>query len=154
MRFFDRRGGMIRPRLSEFHLALLGLVPKLLATVGEPGRDPAGERLRPEVFPDDPERSAEFRRLSSDMIEEGRATDNEVFAAGLERAAAGEPLTLAEAESWMRALAHARVILGARLGIEEDGWEAGTFGDDSRVAVLHFLGLLQEDLITALTATL
>ncbi len=154
MRLFSRRGGAIHARLSEFHLAVLGLVPRLLATVGEVGVDPAADRLTPEVYPDDPERSEEFRHLAAEMIDRGRDADQAAFAAGLEKVAGGAPLTSDEAASWMRAIGHARVILGARLGITADGWETTTDTDDSRIAVLHFLGHLQDDLVAVLTGEL
>ena len=68
--------------------------------------------------------------------------------------AAGGSLSFEEASGWMRALAHARVILGARLGIEDDGWEANPAAGDMRLGVLQLLGHVQDDLIAALTRDL
>ncbi len=156
MRLFVLRDGLVRPRLSEFEVAVLKLVPRLLADVGEADGDAAAERLTPQVHPDDPERSAEFRRLAADMINGTRQADAAILAAGLDRVASGEALTLEEAAGWMRALAHARVILGARLGIEEDGWEAdrAAAAADTRIGVLHLLGHVQDDLVAVLTGDL
>ena len=156
MRLFVARDGVIRSRLSDFEAAVLGLVPQLLAGVGESGADPAADRLTPQIHPGDLERSEEFRRLAADMIQGTRDTDADVLAAGLDRIAAGGSLTFEAAASWMRALAHARVILGARLGIEDDGWEGdrAAAAGDSRIGVLHFLGHVQEDLVAALTSDL
>ena len=156
MRLFVARDGVIHTRLSDFEVAVLRLVPQLLADVGVSGADPAADRLTPQIHPDDPERSEEFRRLAADMIQGTRDTDADVLAAGLDRIADGGSLSFEDAASWMRALAHARVILGARLGIEDDGWEgdrAAAVGD-SRIGVLHFLGHVQDDLVAALTSDL
>lgn len=156
MRLFVVRDGAIRSRLGDFEIAVLRLVPKLLASVGDSAADPAAERLTPQVYPDDPERSAEFRRLAADMIEGTREADADALADGLDRVAAGGTLSFEEAAGWMRALAHARVILGARLGIEEDGWEGdrAAAAADTRIGVLHLLGHVQDDLVAALTSDL
>ncbi len=154
MRLFVVIDGVIRSRLSDFEIAVLRLVPRLLAGVGDPGVDPAADRLTPQVHPADPERSEEFRRLAAEMIQGTRDADADVLAEGLERIEAGEALSFEEAASWMRALAHARVILGARLGIEEDGWEGNPADGDARIDVLHFLGHVQDHLVMALTIDL
>ena len=156
MRLFVVRDGVIRSRLSDFEVAVLRLVPQLLAGVGESAADPAADRLVPQVHRDDPERSEEFRRLAADMIQGTREADADVLAAGIDQVAGGGPLSFEEAASWMRALAHARVILGARLGIEEDGWEGdrAAAAGDTRIGVLHLLGHVQDDLVAALTSDL
>jgi hypothetical protein len=150
------RNDRIEARLDELDHAVLGLVPSLLAGVGELGVDPAAARLQPAVYRDDAEKSAEFLRLSSGIIEEGRRADLELFMAGYEDIAEGEGLTAEEAEAWSRTITHARLIVGARLGIEDDGWEqSGAVDRDSpHVAVLLVLGRLQESLMAALAAGL
>jgi hypothetical protein len=156
MRLFVVRDGMIVSRLNDFEVAVLQLVPRLLVGVGESDDDPAADRLTPDVHHDDPERSEEFRRLAADIIDGTRRADSDALAAGLDRVGAGELLSFEEAAAWMRALAHARVILGARLGIDEDGWEAdrAKAAGDTRIGVLHLLGHVQEDLVAVLTSDL
>ena len=156
MRLFFVDDGAIRSRLNDFEVGVLRLVPDLLASVGESDTDPAAGRLRPQIHPDDPERSEEFRRLAADMIDGSRKSDAAALAAGLDQVAAGGSLSSDEAAGWMRALAHARVILGARLGIEDDGWEADrrAAAGDMRIGVLHLLGHVQDDLIAVLTRNL
>ena len=156
MRRFVWRDDRIQARLDELDHAVLGLVPSLLTGVGELGVDPAAARLQPAVYRDDPEKSAEFLRLSAGIIEEGRQADLELFVAGYEDIANGAGLTAEEAEAWSRTLTHARLIVGARLGIEEDGWEESDAADleDPHVAVLLVLGRLQESLMSALLAGL
>jgi hypothetical protein len=150
------RNDRIEARLDELDHAVLGLVPSLLAGVGELGVDPAAARLQAAVYRDDAEKSAEFLRLSSGIIEEGRRADLELFMAGYEDIAEGEGLNAEEAEAWSRTITHARLIVGARLGIEDDGWEQSDAVDQDspHVAVLLVLGRLQESLMAALAAGL
>jgi hypothetical protein len=156
MKRFVWRDDRIEARLDELDHAVLGLVPSLLTGVGELGVDPAAARLQPAVYRDDPEKSAEFLRLSSGIVEEGRQADLELFKAGYEDIADGAGLTPAEAEAWSRTITHARLVVGARLGIEDDGWEesAAVDQDDPHVAVLLVLGRLQESLMAALSSGL
>ena len=156
MRRFVWSNDRIEARLDELDHAVLGLVPSLLTGVGELGVDPAAARLQPAVYRNDPEKSAEFLRLSSGIIDEGRQADLELFMAGYEDIAEGAGLTAEEAEAWSRTITHARLVVGARLGIEEDGWEdsAAVDQDNPHVAVLLVLGRLQESLMAALTAGL
>lgn len=156
MRRFVWRDDRIEARLDELDHAVLGLVPSLLTGVGELGVDPAAARLQPAVYRDDPEKSAEFLRLSSGLIEDGRKADLELFMAGYEDIAEGAGLTAEEAEAWSRIITHARLIVGARLGIEDDGWEESAAVEEGNphVAVLLVLGRLQEGLMAALAAGL
>ncbi|MCP3974621.1 MAG: DUF2017 family protein [bacterium] len=153
MRKFVWHDGVITARLDEFDLALLSAVPPLITGVGDVGVDPAASRLEPAVHREDAERSAEFLRLSSSLIDEGRAADLAVFEESLQRAADDDSLTAAEAESWIRVLSSARLILGARLGIADNDWEDGEAVDrhDPRALALYVLGMLQEDLVSALS---
>ena len=153
MSSFLWQDGEIIARLDDLDRAVLSAVPGLVASVGELGIDPAAGRLEAAVHRDDPELSAEFLRLAGDIIDEGRQADLAAFVAGYERASQGGSLTPGEAESWARALTTARLILGARLGIEEDGWEEDPTTDrfDPRIAALYVLGRLQESLMAALS---
>lgn len=143
-------------RLDEFDRIILSVVPSLITGVGEVGVDPAADRLVPAVHPEDSERSAEFRRLASDMIDDGRAVDLAVFEASLGRAAEEVSLSVVEAESWIRVLETARLVLGARLGVGDDGWEGEESLDreDPRAIALYLIGIFQESLVDALSASL
>lgn len=156
MKLFYRDGGQIHSRLREFDLALLRMVPDLVATVGEPGIDPAADRLTPQVYDEDAERSAEYRRLAGELIDSGRAEDVTALRDLIDSVEVGRPLTDEQASGWMRAINQARLVLGARLGIEEDGWEEKSEipMDDPRVVMLQLLSRIQSDLIRALSAGL
>lgn len=156
MSLFARDGDRIYSRLREFDLALLRMVPQLIETVGEGGVDPAADRLTPEVFADDAERSAEYRRLAGDLIDKGRIEDATALRDLIDAVEAGDSLTDEQASGWMRAINQARLILGARLGIDDDGWEetSGLSPEEPAVLMLHLLGQIQGDLIGALAAGL
>ena len=154
MKLFYRREGEIYGRLREFDLALLRMVPPLIDTVGEPGADPAADRLTPEVYGDSAEKSEEYRRLAGEIIDDGRADDVASLRDLLDAVETGRPLTDEQAAGWMRAINQARLILGARLGIEDDGWEdIGAISmDDPHVVMLQLLSRIQHDLVEALAA--
>lgn len=156
MTLFYREDGLIHCRLREVELTLLRMVPQLIATVGEPAVDPAAERLTPEVFSGDMERSREFRHLAGDLIDQGRADDVAALRDLVDAVASGTALTEEQASGWMRAINQARLIIGARLGIEEDGWEetSGLSPADPSVVMLHLLSRIQSHLIAALSGGL
>jgi len=151
---FVWRDGKIFGRFDELDLAVLGIVPGLIAGVGSVGEDPAAARLEPAVYRDDSERSAEFLRLAGEIVDDGRRADLEAFVAGCRRVIDGDGMTAGEAGSWARTLTTARLVVGARLGIEKDGWEQNLATDleDPHVAVLFILGRLQEALMAAVSA--
>ncbi len=59
-----------------------------------------------------------------------------------------------EAQAWLTVVGEARLVLAARLGIEEDGWEELLPPERPEVGALHFLGWLQSELVEALSEEL
>jgi hypothetical protein len=122
--------------------------------------DPAVERLFPDVYPEDPEQEAEFRRF----------TEPDLLAAKLEQASAvlsdlveqGGEVRLPEekADLWLRALTDVRLALGTRLGIEDETdihaeLDAAVGRNPSsprggQLSVYAYLTYLQESLVDAL----
>lgn len=145
--------GSLEVRLDIADKAVLAMVPKLVGDVGELGEDPAAARLRPAVHRDDAKRSNEFNELAETLIDDARTADLDVVLKTLSRQT--NPMTLSEGEAlaWIRALTTARLILGARLGIEEDGWESNRSINPAspQVVALHLLGRLQDSLVAALS---
>jgi hypothetical protein len=107
------------------------------------------QRLYPKAY-DDAREDAEYRRLMARDLEERKAADLATFRASIDRK---PPLVLDgdEVRSWLGALQDMRLALGTALGIEEDGWEdeMGESSDDPQMALLHYLGYLQDSLIRA-----
>jgi hypothetical protein len=60
-----------------------------------------------------------------------------------------------EALTWVRALNHLRLVAGARLGIDDDGWEERSdpsMLEREEYAMLVTLGWVQENVVAALVS--
>jgi len=125
-----------------------------------PPEDPALHRLLPDAYGDDAAASAEFRRYTEASLRDAKRTDITVVRQALaslevtgERVLEGD-----QAESWMRFVTDARLVLATRLGIET-GADADLFENLGRVdaddpvisayAVYEWLGWLLGDLVAA-----
>ena len=137
----------IRVSLAPPERAILRQLPGLLDSVGDPPDDPAAARLRPPAYANDPEAEDEFRRLMAGELDQARSADRAGF---LEDLSGSALLDEERAGAWLRVLDESRLVLAARLGIEEDGWEESLPGSDPEVTLLHYLGWLQEELIEAM----
>lgn len=147
---FRKVAGGIELTMEPWECAALETIPGLLDSIGAPGEDPAADRLDQAPYPDDPEASAEFRRLMADEMAQSRAADRSAFALTVEQAPRGVILSRGESEAWLRVLGDARLVLASRLGIDQDGWEDQFSKDDPTIALLHYLGWLQQSLADTL----
>lgn len=139
---FERQGDSIKVRLSEPERAAIAGLPEVIEEAGG-----AGGRLEYQVHPEDPAADRRYQELVGDHLGRLRAADREAFDASIN---AGS-LDIEHAEALMRVIGEGRIVLAMRLGIEEDGWEESASVDDPEVAMLHYLGYLQESLVEALT---
>ncbi len=147
---FRQVGGGIELTIAPGESAALRTVPRLLDSVGESGEDPAADRLDQDPYPDDPVAAEEFRRFMAEEMTQSRAADRSAFAVTVEQAPQGVILSEGEAEAWLRVLGEARLVLAARLGIVEEGWEDDVPEDAPPVVLLHYLGWLQQALAETL----
>ncbi len=140
---FVRTGTAVEVRLSDAEVSVLADLPELINRDGD-----AGGRLAYVAHPDDEAAEERYRDLIGEDLERLRAADRAAFT----RALGATSLTLEEAEAWMRVIGEARICLAGRLGITEDGWEqeAGQTRDPE-MALLGYLGYLQESLIEVLS---
>lgn len=106
----------------------------------------AGGRLDYSAHPDDPEADARYRELLAGELDALRGEDRGSF----ERMVAGEALDADGLGAFMRVVGDARLVLASRLGIEHDGWETSADRNDPRVAMLGWLGYLQESAVELL----
>ena len=152
MRGFVRRGAEIHLDLAPAEVHLLGLAPQLLATVDlEDGEDPASARLRYRAHPDDADTDARFRELTERDLMSARSADRVRFVKSMKRGT----LDLDDAEAWVRVLGEARLVLAARLGIEEGGWEHDTPPEEpAEMLLLRMLGAVQDELVGVLLDSL
>jgi hypothetical protein len=146
---WERRGLVVD--LSPDERRFLGDVVPMLASLAGPEADPAAARLQVPVYLDDPESNDEWWRLMGSELEEARRSDRALF-----EEVVGEKgprvLTTDEGDALLRVLNEARLVLGARLGIEvEEDHDRVT---PERRAALDILGWFQEELTEALTGAL
>ncbi|MYM20621.1 DUF2017 family protein [Brevibacterium sp. 5221] len=120
---------------------------------GERPEDPAVLRLLPDAAPDDPERAAEFRRLTERDLREGKLANLRIALHGLAGTGRIE-LTEEEARAWLTALTDVRLVIATRLELVSDDdlerlYDRGDDLDDNTaamVSVYDFLTWAQERL--------
>jgi hypothetical protein len=132
-----------------------------LLTDGFDHGDPVVERLFPDIYPDDADGSAEFRRYTEGELKTAKIDQAGAILAVLPADGGGEVrLDVESAEAWLRALNDARLAMGVRLGISADS-DIGEELDDAvlrdpastrvfQLSVYAYLGYLQESLLNAL----
>ncbi len=137
-------------------LVALSLMQDALASVGEEPDDPAVGRLSVAAYPDDGDAQSEYERLMNPELDRQRRMDRDAVASVLKAAEGGNvDLTPTEAEALLMVINEARLALGARLGIVEDGWESGERRtSDPVVLLLRYLTAYQDDLVRALAKRL
>ena len=130
--------------------SFLGDVLPLLSGIGETGVDPAATRLNVPVYLDDHDASDEWWRLMGQDLRAARTSDRSAFSRAI--SAEAKALDDEDANAVLRVLNEARLVLGARMGVEiEDDHER--LPDDSR-QVLDYLGWIQEELTLELSRML
>lgn len=132
-----------------------------LLTAGFEHGDPVVDRLFPDIYPEKPDDSAEFRLYTEGDLKIGKIDQAGAILAALPDDGPGEVrLDDEAAEAWLRAINDARLAMGTRLDIQGDT----DLGDELDDAVLHdpassrvfqlsvyaYLGYLQESLLNAL----
>lgn len=146
-------------------LGLLGSAPEatddpLEALLGLPDGeaalpdDPALARLLPDAYADDdPDASAEFRRYTEGDLRAGKRHHATVVLTTLPAAKGLVRLDREQAMAWLGCLNDLRLVLGTRLGVDDDPDGADPAGDDPRAPSLQvygWLGWLQESLLGCL----
>jgi len=128
-------------------IAVLYQLGSLLGAAGVDKNDPARDRMMPRVYADDENSSRDFDRFAEKERGEARSQDRETFNDGLDNAVGGTmTLTDADAAAWARVLGEARIVISARKGIFESGMPDES-GSDAEVALVMFLGVIQEELV-------
>ncbi|GAA2523586.1 DUF2017 domain-containing protein [Pilimelia columellifera subsp. columellifera] len=159
---FVRRGERYVAWLAEDEVRVLRKVSAEmvgLLTDGFGHDDPVVRRLFPDVYPDAPDDSAEFRRFTEGELKTGKVDQAGAVLAGLPEREGEVSLDPEAADAWLRALTDARLAMGVRLGLDADTdlrVELDLAVDDdpgsSRVfqlSVYAYLGFLQESLLEA-----
>lgn len=132
-----------------------------LLTDGFDHDDPVVSRLFPDVYPDQPEEAADYRRYTEGDLKTGKIDQAGAILATLPDSGGGEvTLDTESADAWLRALNDVRLALGVRLEIGEETALESELDEavlrdptSSRVyqlSVYAYLGYLQESLLEAL----
>ena len=93
-------------------------------------RDPALLRLLPDADSSDPQRSAEYRRLTERDLRESKLHSIRIALHSLGQHPGPISLDRDAAHAWMRALTDVRLVLASRVGIASDEDAARLLGDD------------------------
>jgi len=148
---FQTTADGIEVELTSEERLFLGDVLPLLAGIGARGDDPAADRLNVPVYLDDADANEEWWRLMGQDLEAGRRSDRAVFKKIVESEG---PVIVddEEADAMLRVLNEARLVLGARFGVEVEA-DHDELPEDSR-QVLDYLGWIQEQLTVELMRSL
>ena len=160
MTLFRRRGGQIVATLQRQEVQVLRqCVTEMTALLeDEPDRDdPAVERLFPDVYPEDPIEAAEFRRFTEPDLKAAKLDQARVVLDSLSPSGGEVRLDEQSAEMWLRAINDVRLVLGTRLGVQDDTdleaeLDAAVGRDPSspranQLSVYFYLGILLESLV-------
>jgi hypothetical protein len=154
---FDRR--IRRTRRGDYEIRIpAGERAVLRRLAGElrellPTGDPSLERLFPPAYADDPESNEEYAQLMRDDLLAERTAALDTF----ERTVDARRVTEDELVAWMGAVNDLRLVLGTRLEVTEEMYERPI--DDAapnahQMAIYHYLGFLEEQMVVALSGTL
>lgn len=138
---------VLEPSLRTVMGSLIGELDELVS--GDPG-DPSLRRLAPPAYLQDADKDAEYQLLAGDELRTARHEAIEAVQASL----AKDVLTEPELWAWLRSLNSLRLVVGTRLGIEDDDHEDQRVGPDDPAAALwsiyDFSTWLQHAVIDAL----
>jgi hypothetical protein len=109
----DRFDLVLEPRLREVIASLLGELDELIEAGPD---DPGLRRLNPPAYLDDPEKDEEYRLLAGDELLTSRRAAIRSVRASLERDVLDED----ELWQWLQSLNALRLVVGTRLGIEDE----------------------------------
>jgi hypothetical protein len=152
--FALRRDGRLDVTLTPVEADLFrSVVDQMTQVLDDP---PA--RLFPPAYKDDPEAQAEYARLMTDDLKEGKRRAIASVQATIERGkrkrdAWRATLSADEAQDWLAVLNDARLTLGTHLAITEDSYERDLDPGDPDAAaheVFRYLGYLEDFLVQTL----
>ena len=140
-------------RLNSEERAVLSQLPVLVGGVGSDEDDPAAGRMTPNAYADDAEAAEEFSSMTAGDLDAARRRDAGVFAQTLDDIG-DTGMTLEEAEAWVRMIGDSRLVLAARAGVDQGSGLPEPSTADPRIALVHYLGALQNDVVEALLSTM
>jgi len=148
----ERAGSGAVVVLDKSERRLLGdLIDSMLELLDNGGRDdPAVERLFPDAYGSEAEARA-WHDLVGDELQRNKVSSLRSVKGALKHRRI--ELDEAEMQMWLSALNDVRLAIGARLEVTEEMMGAELARDDPRaptLAVMHWLGWLQESMLRAM----
>jgi hypothetical protein len=135
------RTGRFQIRLSDEDREMLRILHDQLDQLLDED-DASLRRLFPPAYNEDPEFDAEYQRLMrEDLVDRRRAA-----LATMVRTLDSSELSEEELTGWLGALNDFRLVLGTQLDVTEDD----LFIDTPEHALYHYLGYLEESVVSAL----
>jgi hypothetical protein len=147
-----KRNGVFQIRLEPPERDLLrGLPEQAGALLDQNREDPSLRRLFPTAYPQDRDADADYRTLMGGELFRRHRDALDLLA----KTADATELEESDLHAWLGALEVLRLVLGTQLDVGEND-RPPPAGDprSARFAVYVYLGGLQEELITVLSATL
>lgn len=147
--------GAVRATLDEQEAAVLrSLIAEMTTLLDDEGpEDPVRKRLFPDAY-DSTEESRKFADLVGGELRESKLGALQAMRRTLgERGPVDASIAEPDAEAWLAALTDLRLAIGTRLGVTEETMSTQIDPDDpgaATLAVLHWLGWLQESMIEAM----
>lgn len=142
--------GTLDVRLNDRERTTLRNLADELRELLDSPTDPSLRRLFPPGYSDDAVREAGFQMMMGDELRRRHLEAAE----GLGESADAEQLDPAQAAAWLKAINSVRLVLGTRLGIEDDDYQTPISRSDPDLpiwALYEFLGMLLFDLVDALS---
>ena len=165
---FSRQGAAVAVRFAEGERALLsGLAGQLVAMLEEraaespadllyaqlgiggpsaPPLDPALARLLPDAYRGDAEAASDHRRFTELGLVDRKVANAQTVIRTVDTKVT--VLDQGDVQAWLRHLTDLRLVLAARLQIEDDGDQGN--GDDGMLDLYDWLGYLQGTLVEAI----
>jgi hypothetical protein len=157
--FARRRDGGVDVTLAEHEATLVrSIVDQMDQVLEEPEGNPHTIRLFPLAYRDDADAQADFARLMTGELLDGkrnaiRSVTGTLDRGGIKRGSWRVRLTPDEAQDWLAVLNDARLTLGTRLDVTEQTYDREIDPDDPNAMgheIFRYLGYLEEWLVDAL----
>lgn len=152
----DRAGDQLRLRLEPGEAEVLRqLIDELLEVLRtEEADDPVSQRLFPDAY-DSAEDTAAYNELVSDQLRRDKIASLQGVRNDLGHGEVDVSLSRQSSEIWLTALTDLRLALGTRLDMTEEKMAADLDPQDPQapwLAVLHWLGWMQESMLQAMNS--
>lgn len=138
---------VLDPVLRDTMRALLDELHDLIAAGPD---DPGLRRLRPPAYADDPDRDAEYQLLAGDELRSSR----QAAIVAVQRSLGADELSDGDLWAWLQSLNALRLVVGTRLGIDDEEAAEAEVGPDDPAAALwsiyQFSTWVQHEVVRAL----